>query len=111
MVHGLESLPADETKVRVRPAAVAGNDSASVVVRNANGKTMRVMAAALLLNGDECKSQADVLQPPGCSVKRIGHPKKAMPSAAPYIGHQLDFAEADLAKPLKRLARPTGLEP
>jgi len=33
---------------------------------------MRVMAAALLLNGDECKSQADVLQPPGCSVKRIG---------------------------------------
>jgi hypothetical protein len=29
----------------------------------------------------------------------------------PFIGHMLDTPPADLAKPLKSLARPTGIEP
>jgi hypothetical protein len=73
IVQGFESWPVDETKVRVRPAAVAGSDSASVVVRNANGKTVRVMDVTLLLIAGEFKSQADVLQPAGavgCHLRR-----------------------------------------
>src|SRR5262249_10221832 len=47
MVHGFESLPAEETKVRVRSAACAGSVIARVIVRNTPGKMIRVMAQPL----------------------------------------------------------------